>query len=209
MPELPEGSVPVSPKARGFADYPSYVRSLEATLVSCTKDRQSLIEISTSIDEVLKWIGGLPAGTRGMANLKGTQEGQGLISKLRELTNEKIGGFASRYKRDIVDSGGRLDTSKMGRGGQIGNALLIPVFARIYSVVKKLLENAGIPLVEEEPVPVEESVQAEPLTDEQIQDIVGGIGGIGGFEGQASADSITVLGSRWHRPGWITTGEKK
>jgi len=164
--EIPEGGIPVQEGATGHRDWGAYVRGLKATISNAEKDKVSLKSISKSLEDTAQWIGSPAVKNRGIKALRTTPEGQEAIAKLRDVANNQIGNFAGRYKRDIIDKSGNLDTAKLSREGTLGNALLIPVFARLYNVIKKLLENAGVALEEgpqEGAGPVPEQVPAEQV----------------------------------------------
>jgi hypothetical protein len=100
--------------------------------------------MASKLDEIGKSIGALGEGTRGIEALK-TPSGQKIMDGLKDLCNTGLKTFTQRYSRNIVDAQGRLDPLKFGRGGSMGNAMLIVVFTRLYTVIAELFRKAGVP----------------------------------------------------------------
>jgi predicted transcriptional regulator len=142
--ELAEGEVPVSLKTKGYPSYEGYIKTQFAALKGCERDKKELSKMSSMLDGIANEIGRLGAGQRSIEYLK-TQEGQKIVGYLKTLCNEGLKRFTERYSRKIVDEQGRIDPSKFGREGSMGNALLIVVFTRIYTVISELFKKAGLP----------------------------------------------------------------
>ena len=138
--EVEVGDIPESYKATGYRSYDSYETSLKQIIRGSQENKDMLIKIKSAISELGKKIGGLKTGQRSTEYLKGTPEGQAIVNDLTNFVNEKLSSFVTHYKGEIV-SGNEIDTKKLGRKGSIGNALLVVDFARLYTVISKILDS--------------------------------------------------------------------
>jgi hypothetical protein len=167
--ELAEGEVPVSLKTKGYPSYEGYIKTKFAALKGCERDKTELSKMSSMLDGIANEIGRLGAGQRSIEYLK-MPEGQKIVEYLKTLCNEGLKKFTERYSRKIVDEQGRIDPSKFGREGSMGNALLIVVFTRIYTVISELFKKAGLPppIIPAPPISIEQTKEPTSLPQKQI-----------------------------------------
>ena len=155
--DIPEGAVPTSDKATGYSSYESYSGSLYNTIQNSQKDLSQLQTIKNDILNIGQTIGNSPKNEEFLSS----PEGQTLVQQLIDLCNNGLSPFVERYSKGIVENG-RIDTRKMGSGGQIGNALLIVVFVRIYKIIATMLAKAGKPIQSIDDAVVESSKTTAP-----------------------------------------------
>jgi len=162
--ELAEGEVPVSFKTKGYHSYEGYVKTKFAALKGCERDKEDLSKMSSMLGAIGNEIGRLGTGQRSIEYLK-TPEGQKIVEYLKNLCNEGLKKFTERYERKIVDEQGRIDPSKFGREGSMGNALLIVAFTRLYAVIAELFKKAGLPppITPIPPVSIEQTKETTTL----------------------------------------------
>ena len=172
--ELQPGDVPASYKVPGFHNLQGYLGSLWGTIKGCEKDRDKLLPIADGMAEIAQLIGSLPPGQRSQEYVTGP-EGQELLHKLAELSNQRLRPFTESYSKDIVDPSGRINTRHFGTSGSMGNAMLLVVFTRLFKIISTFLKNSGYQKPTEEAgqladtvmeqVPVQAPVQASNKED--------------------------------------------
>ena len=147
--ELQPGDVPASYKSTGFYNLEGYIKSLYATVKSCEKNKNALIPIADGMRELAMKIGTLPPGQRSQDYITGP-EGQEVLYMMADLCNNKLKGWSETFSRDIVDEQGRIDTRHFGKGGTIGNAMLIVALTRLFKVISTFLKKSGYKKPDEE-----------------------------------------------------------
>jgi hypothetical protein len=133
---------------------------MDRELASIGRSREELERVLASMEGLRGYIGALEKGQRAKDYLS-SPEGQIIIDNIKQFLNDAQ-LFMKRYKVDII-ADNTINPALLGKGS-VGNALLAVSLNRIYSIIKRTMDDIMAP-VEEEPVEATEKTKIEKMSE--------------------------------------------